>query len=149
MTKSQFRIQYNKIVRDFLKIVKVEILKNFDMEVEADGKTKWKPLEPTTEVDRFYRGYDPSSPILNRKSILRNSIKVKLEGKKITAYSDLDYAQAHQKGARNPKQGAKPIPPRPFLDYPASCSKGGKMYEAYFDKPVRTLLKKMYPDMDF
>tara|TARA_B100000941_G_C28406790_1_gene501196 strand:- start:328 stop:768 length:441 start_codon:yes stop_codon:yes gene_type:complete len=144
MTDKKFLQESKKIKNKFLRIIKSEVLRNFDNEVQADGKTKWKPLEDATKIDRMYKKYNPSHPILNRKSKLRNSIRMTFKNNTIFFSSKLDYAETHQKGSSNPQNGARPIPPRPFLDYPDSCSEGGKLYKKHYEKPMLDLIQKKF-----
>ena len=130
----------------YSKIVYIEVIKNFNNEVEADGKTKWKRLRKATKKDRRRKGYDTSSK-LQKNGTLKKSIKVFYDGIKIRIKSDLVYAETHQNGMINPTPGAKDIPARPFLDFPHSCNRNGKPYKKHLIKPLAKAVKKIIKDL--
>ena len=146
LLRSKVKAIIDKYMTSFAKVVYSQVIKNFNMQVYYDenGKLKkWLPLEFSTQQDRRYRGYHPTRPILQRTTSLKNSIKVFYDGIKIRIKSDLVYAETHQNGMINPTPGAKDIPARPFLDYPASCGLNSKLMAQYFFRPAGIELSKI------
>jgi len=108
------------------------------------GDYSWRKLELPTKMDRHYSGYGYDKPILKRSSSLINSIKVTLDTStnNIRITSDSPYAKTHQFGMKNPIEGAKDIPARPFLNAPKSCRNGGATYIKHFRDPLFKLFEK-------
>jgi phage virion morphogenesis protein len=110
-------------------LILARMRKRFREEVRPDG-IKWKPLKPSTILERIRLGFGPR-PILYRTGHLFRSIQLHADGPKSRAIStDVEYASFLQNGSSN-------MPARPFL----GIGKGdAQLVTALIVKRIRSVL---------